>query len=310
MTLFPRKLTFQLTPLLDLLLIVIFAQYLDVRDRTAQDHETQSSETAELKSRAARADRQRSAIAAKLAATESDLNLARARLDNIGESVRKTLADKDEDARRLQEQRDLLAKALGEIFRLPEQTLRKVMQPLAGKDAARAAEELRKIRERIEKLRKSAPQQIVRHVVKYEELLKRCDLWEIHVDPRNNVRIAIGPKVHQFRFTAREFQATGNEEKDRDERRRYARDLRQDFYRKLFAFYKSLPQTKSVIIVLTSRESETTAAYLVAKAGIQDTADHIARESAGRITMVSTDLGNLEFGKSETRNPKSEGNSK
>jgi hypothetical protein len=310
MTLFPRKLTFQLTPLLDLLLIVIFAQYLDVRDKTAQDRETQSTESAALKSSAARAAEERHAIAAKLAATETELNLARARLDNIGESVRKKLADKDEDARRLAKQRDLLAKALGEIFRLPEQTLRDVMKPLAGKDAARAAEELRKIRRRIEKLRNSAPQQIVRHVVKYEELLKRCDLWEIHVDPRNNVRIAIGPKVHQFRFTAREFQATGNERKDREERRRYVRDLRQDFDRKLFAFYKSLPQTKNVIIVLTSRESETTAAYLVAKAGIQDTADHIARESAGRITLVSTDLGNLEFGKSETRNPNFEGNSK
>ena len=29
-----RRLTFQLTPLLDLLLIVIFAQFLDVRDTT------------------------------------------------------------------------------------------------------------------------------------------------------------------------------------------------------------------------------------------------------------------------------------
>lgn len=303
MTLFPKKLSFQLTPLLDLLLIVIFAQYLDVRDKSKQDRETQSTQAAAMKARAAEAAAQRDAVARKLAAAESDLNKAQSRLDAFNENVRKALANKDADAKRLQDQRDLLAKALAELFRLPEQKLRDVIKPLAGKDAARAAEELKKLRERIETLKDSAPQQIVRHVVKYEELLKRCDLWEIHIDRRNNVRIAIGPKVHQFRFTAREFQATGDEEKDREERRRYVRDLRQDFYRKLFAFYKSLPQTKSVIIVLASRESDTTAAYLAAKTGIQDTADHIARESAGRITMVSTDLGNLEFHAGNTKAP-------
>ena len=45
-----RRLTFQLTPVLDLLLIVIFAQFMDVQDKAENQEQTSSAQVENLES--------------------------------------------------------------------------------------------------------------------------------------------------------------------------------------------------------------------------------------------------------------------
>lgn len=289
MTISPRKVTFQLTPLLDLLLIVIFAQYLDVREtaKSAEDSaaKKESQVAADLK-----------AASQNQAAMQREIDKAKAALQNF-QSAQENQRQADADAiKRLQSQRDLLSQHLAALFRLPKDKLEELLKQLKGDDAARTAAEIQKLKDRLDKLQQSQPHQIIRHVVTYEELLKRCDVWEIHIDRQNIANVTVGEKSHEFRYSARDPDLSGDEESDRNERRRYFRDLQKDFEKRLFSFYKSLPQTKNVIIVLMSRGPGTTAAtYLAAKQGIQDTADHVSSESGARIQVVNTDLGALRF---------------
>ena len=137
---------------------------------------------------------------------------------------------------------------------------------------------------------------MVRHVVKFRELLKHCDIWEIHIDRRNVASLQIAGKAHEFDYSARSPKVTGDDDKDREERRRYFRDLTKDFEDKLYTLYRKSSPTKKVIIVLISHGPRTTVGtYLAAKAGIQDMADHVAVKTGAKIDIVFTDLGELRF---------------
>ncbi|MFQ5731988.1 MAG: hypothetical protein ACE5KM_08535 [Planctomycetaceae bacterium] len=284
MSLLPRRITFQLTPLLDLLLIVIFAQFLEVRDRTAQgriDFAKQSSQTASQLN------------AAKRARDDLQNRLDGARI--LADELKRQLAANDAESKRAREQRDLVSRTLARMFRMPEAAMRQALKPLAS-NTAQSKADVAKLRKMLKELQNSKPHQIVRHVVKFRELLKRCDVWELHVDRRNIAHLRLTGNRHEFRYSARPLKLTGDDDRDREERRRYFRDLKKDFKGKLFAFYKSLPQTKSIIIVLISRGPGTTAGtYFAARQGTQETADHISSESGARIQVVSTDLGELRF---------------
>ena len=295
MSLVPRKLTFQLTPLLDLLLIVIFAQYLDVRDKSASDEKSTAEQSAAMKKSVERAERDRDRFAKKLAASQTALQIRQEKLKRLDEQLRKQIAEEEQAAKTLRQQRDQISRMLARMFRLPEDVVRKTMESLANAGNSGKAEQLRKIRDRLKQLQKSKPHQILRHVVQYEELLKRCDIWEIHVTRKYNVTVVSGGKSHRFRYMAREPRPTKDEERERQEARRYVRDLSKNFATKLFAYYDSQPQTKSVIIVMVSHDGRDLSTFAAAKLGIQQTAFRISTKTGARVNMVVADLGTLRF---------------
>lgn len=292
MTLLPRKLTFQLTPLLDLLLIVIFAQYLDVRDKTTRDEQTTAEQTAEMRDDVQRTQRQRDRLAGKLA--EAIAN-RRDELHRLEERLRRQQAADRAAAKKLRQQRDEISRLLAEMFRLPPAAVKQTLKPLAVANNPRRAEELRKIRERLKKLQHSNPHQIVRHVVKYEELLKRCDIWEVHLSKTYNVTVTAGDAKQRFRITAREPRRTSDDEAARRELQRFVRDLAKDCETKLFKFFKGLPQPKSVVIVLVSHDGRDLSTFAAVKQGVQLTADHVSMNTGARVNMVVADLGTLQF---------------
>jgi hypothetical protein len=288
MTLFPRKLTFQLTPLLDLLLIVIFAQYLDVRNKSTRDEQSVAEQTAAMRDDRRRAQRERERLARQLA---DALRKNRADLQRLD----RQLAADEAQAKRLRQQRDDLSRLLAEMFRLPPEAVKQTLKPLTAAEDARRAEELRKLRDRLKKLQASKPHQIVRHVVKFEELLKRCDIWEVHLSKTYNVTVTTGETTQRFRITAREPRRTSDDEAARKELQRFVRDLAKDFEEKLFKFFKGLPQPKSVVIVLVSHDGGDLSTFAAVKLGVQLTADHVSVNTGARVNMVVADLGTLRF---------------
>jgi len=290
MTLLPRKVTFQLTPLLDLLLIVIFAQYLDIREESAQRRQSADRSSAELAETFERSRQQQHRLENELAETRQQLREQDQTVARLNASLDRAKQQQD----RLRKQRDLLARQLATLFGLPDDVLAKMLQPLRDVDRSRRPETTRTIRKRIETLGRQKPHRIVRHVVKFEEMLKRCDIWEVHVDRRNVASLTIAGKSFQFRYSVRPLKLTGDRRKDLREQQRYFRELTENFERELYSLYKGLPQPKNIIIVLISKDSNTPEAnYDAAKEGIRNTAGRISRDSGARIDVIYTDLGRL-----------------
>lgn len=290
MTLLPRKVTFQLTPLLDLLLIVIFAQYLEMRDESAAAKTQAAEKATENKDALSQARRTNEALQAKLEVSQQAVR----NRDNDIANLKRRLESDEERQKMLRDQRNLLAKQMAKLFGMPEKELAKVLKPLFTRDGPRRKQEIKKIEERIAKLRKSDPHRILRHVVKYQELLKRADIWEIHIARDNTATISIDGKSSKVAYSATPIKTTGDKEKDDAEFRRYFRQLKGDFVRRMVAYYKSLPQTKNVIIVLLSEGKGVTGfTYRAARDGMADVSLRIATEAGGRVQIVTAELGEV-----------------
>eukprot|EP00913_Durusdinium_trenchii_P008953 g8419.t1 len=296
----PRKLTMQLTPLLDLLLIVIFAQYMEMRDESNASSAREREQVATLESERDRLARLQNQIDRK---AQQD----RDRITKLRDQLRARSKQDDARVNKLTAQRDLLSKHLAALFQVPESTLKKTLEPLAAADVARTAAELKRLENKVKSLAAGGTPRVVRHVIKYEELLKRCDIWEIHVNAQNLARVVFGSRSHEFRYSAKLPQLVdGNDPQSKQRNKaeivRYRKELQDDFERKLFAYYKNLPQLKNVVIILLSRERDTPlATYDAAKLGLQQAADHISTDTGARITVVSTDLGQLKYEPAESR---------
>ena len=78
-----RRLTFQLTPLLDLLLIVIFAQFLDVRDTTTEREQLTSTQVATADQELAATQDQLAKIIAEKDKVEADREFLRKSLQEL-----------------------------------------------------------------------------------------------------------------------------------------------------------------------------------------------------------------------------------
>ena len=164
----PRRMVLQLTPLLDLLLIVIFAQYLDVgdRDRSREQELTlarreataamQRAATAESERQAALSDARRSARAAEQAATRLDGFL------------------------------DVAA----EMFALPPETQQRLLSGAAG-----TPEEIAAMRSRLTAVMSGDPAAVQLHLQTHEELRRHADIWRVHLDADGRVHLRAGGRV-------------------------------------------------------------------------------------------------------------------
>jgi chromosome segregation ATPase len=220
-----RRLTFQLTPLLDLLLIVIFAQFMDVRETT---------------------EKQEVDAKKKITSTTQDLEDAQAELTKITEELqakRDALKDLETASKRAFEDRDTLKKALensdnqrnaiaslySELFNVDEETMKKFIRQKEAEGVRLTKEQVDNLRAEFRRLAVITPQQAVEHLMTYEELLKRVDVWNIHVSANGVTMLEAGKNTIQFRAeTAR------------------------DFEREMIERVNGLPQPKGVVVIMVS----------------------------------------------------------
>ena len=154
-----RRLALQLTPLLDLLLIVIFAQYLDVgqRDRrTAGENERLRQSLAETR-------------------LQSEVQGNRlARLERVA-------FEAGEAAERSRTRAAAVTAAASALFHLPPGVVEAAVAKAA--DGTLSGEERDAIRETFRSLAGGDPQAVVRHLLETAEMRKRVDLWRLHLSP-------------------------------------------------------------------------------------------------------------------------------
>lgn len=227
----------QLTPLLDLLLIVVFAQYMDLQQtsqrtlasiRTLSKRQTDRAQRQRTRAEGERDDARR--------VRDNCLNEATAKAKTISElraeqdQLRKDLADAQQA--KLHALRDLqqIAKLLSELLNIPDQALKTALKDLP-------AEGKRKIRKALEDLRGKGAHAIIRHLRKQEELKKRVDIWEIHIGDKNILTVMFNGRKSGTGFRIRNSD---------------------DFRLKLERRFRAEPEPKSLVLLLASHSGGAT----------------------------------------------------
>ncbi len=285
------RLTMQLTPLLDLLLIVIFAQYMEVREtvRRAEASSSAALTVSEQQRRAAETQLQR--LAERWDADRQRWNALQARLTSELETARAELLQASRSGERAARQRDLLADFLRELLRLPDEAIERAIEALKRQDTARSAADLEAVRRRLHDLRRFQRGEVVEHAATFEELRKRCDIWELHVEPTGHVRFTANGRTHRFLVKAPSERFA---EKDDEARREEIRQAAERVADELFQHYKTLPQPKSVVVMLVTYSSRIT--YFWKRQvldGLQLAADRMRADANGRTRFDYAILGDL-----------------
>ena len=235
-----RRLTLHITPILDMLLIVLFMQFLDIKERAA-GLETQAA-----------------ASVASVTDMESQLQAAQA-----------VVAESQLEVDRVREQQGAIARTLGEVFRLtPEETrnfIKEMRAPtLNGPSPAAEAQ--------LKQLASGSPEPILQHLLTYDEIRKRCDVWELFIDGQNVAHLDSGDRERELRVNL-------NQAEDADIER---------FSVELETAYRSLPQPKHLVILMLTYDRD---ARLTVTEGISAALPKIV----DRLTGASTGLTRFEY---------------
>ncbi|MBL4885132.1 MAG: hypothetical protein JKY95_11435 [Planctomycetaceae bacterium] len=151
-----------------------------------------------------------------------------------GEVKKQVTLDQQKYQQHLQDlgkQRDQIVAALRDAFADSSDELEKLLDEIAASSPASQTLPKQQIDQLANKLVESEAHELVTFLMAYEEIRKRCDVWEIHLDQRGIAHLIAGKHRSQIRVTSIE-----------------------DFQRQLFETYKSLPQTKGLVIILVSYE--------------------------------------------------------
>lgn len=199
-----RKLTFQLTPLLDLLLIVIFAQYMevqqkaesaqnDLRDREVQLQEQFAAKQTELEQeyseREARMERVYSS-------READLQ---EKLDREQVAVSETREQIREHLESIIKQHEQAGTVLAEALNLPGELLKEVLRVRADAGPDQAAR-LEATVDRMQQVLESRGEELLQFVLRYDEMEKHVSVWEIYIQDNGQALFSDGGRSSLIAF--------------------------------------------------------------------------------------------------------------
>ena len=170
----PRRLTFQLTPLLDLLLIVIFAQYMEVQQKAESAQielqekkqeltEQLDSQREELRKELAE---QKAKLDSQFAANQEDLQATRKRYSEHYESILK--------------QHQQAGTAIAEALNLPGSLMEQIVR-LREDGSPDEANNLQAAVTRMQDMLKSRDSQMMEFILRYDEMQKHVSVWELYV---------------------------------------------------------------------------------------------------------------------------------
>lgn len=158
-----KRLTFQLTPLLDLLLIVIFAQYMEVQQTAASTDSAIQEQQTVLQQEF---DQQRKDLESTHATNRQTLEATRLRYSQQFKSI----IDQHHQAG------TTLAKTLNLPDRLLEETLK-----LRTTGQTADADRLEHAVNSLQKLLDSRSRELLQFMVRYDEMQKHVSVWELHL---------------------------------------------------------------------------------------------------------------------------------
>ena len=266
----PRRLTFQLTPLLDLLLIVIFAQFMDVRETTQQQEQSAAVQLSDVDRQleAARATIETLERANQQAAVQSERHrLTIADLERLADERAQTSGGVQGMLESVRRERDATATMLAELLRItPEEVATLASSIDAEAERANYAQEIE--RELKNHSNENTPADAVRHAMMFDELAKRCDIWQLHIDDNGFTTLTAGHWPARFQaYTSAEFE------------------------HELFEKYKSQPPPKQLVLLLLTHANAKAMFIEAAASGLPQAADRMRKDQSDRTRFEYAILG-------------------
>src|SRR5690606_36011917 len=165
----------------DLLLIMIFSLYLEVRlrDETSIQEAEQRAAAAE-----ARLTEERAALAAE-----------RVQLAEAARESNRRLAD-------VVAQQSRAADLIAELFDVPEHLVDDALRPLPAGSPPRTADEIERLRQRFRDLAALRGSDVIEHLFSYDELRKRADIWTLRIRA-NGELVFSSDAAHSHTFRAK-----------------------------------------------------------------------------------------------------------
>lgn len=255
-----RRVTVQLTALLDLMLILVFMQYIEIDEHVVE---------------------QQQAADQRVAAAEQELHDVRVNHELLAADLQKHAADLDDaraaitqmegDTEKLREQRDLLVSVLPDLFSQPEEKIKKLMSTTLPDGTKHTPEQLDKLKQEFRKLSQQQPDAAMRHLMTFNEMKKRCDLWHLHVLDSGVIALATEKTTVKFRAeSASSFEET------------------------LFQRYKALSDPKSLVIILFSYGDTDFGVYKAVKDGLPLATRRMEQDALGRTRFTFREIGFFE----------------
>ncbi|MCA9061219.1 MAG: hypothetical protein KDA85_22050 [Planctomycetaceae bacterium] len=210
-----RRLTFQLTPLLDLLLIVIFAQYLEVRQTQVQADEELADRTQVLEREfSERVEQLKNQTDQEAAAQFAALEEQRERYAQQFDSI--------------VDQHQRAGTTLAEAFDLPGEVIEQILS-LQSSGQADQAERARQAAANLKQLLETRGDRFLQFLIRVDEMQKHVTVWEIYIQENGRALLTDGDQQITVSF-----------------------ETSDEFVTRLFEAGKSLPEPRTLVVMLLS----------------------------------------------------------
>ena len=190
-----RRFTLQLAPLLDLLFIVLFAQYIDLQEATKRE----IAQATQRSQEAVQAEREAARLRTDALSQVSELNqrleqfeIEKRRLQRELELAR---AETQKEGQAREELEKLAAKDRTAIGQLVQNVLRINQDSILEAIQGAPAPDRQRLRASFEEMNTKSAAAVIHHLRSTEELKKRADLWEVYIDDNNSVRVTLVGEV-------------------------------------------------------------------------------------------------------------------
>lgn len=257
MSLTRRKITLQLTPLLDMMLIVIFAQYMEVQ--IAASRQSQEAHAAVAKSEhSEQARRKEERSRARL---QADLGAERARLREFEREAEQQRIDLAAALRETQAERDRLAALVAEWLKLDPQEVAKLL-------AAGSAEAREKLLAALQRLKPDERAAMLQKLLATDAVRKVSDVWDVYVADNNQIRVKSGDWSTSFRAESVD-----------------------EFELHFLEWYRSLPPTRSLVVVTVSWGDAAARTREAVRGGIVRALERIRTDRGGKTVFEYVPIG-------------------
>lgn len=256
-----RRLALQMTPLLDMLLIIVFAQYLDMREREQFSLAENQAAVVELESTRERL---------------KSLVLEEQHLRHQIEMDRRQLATSQLQLEKTQDQNLAIGELVTELFRIPPGELDELLTAARVPALERSPQEAARVREQFRQISQMSRGQMIEHLLSYDELRKRCDIWELHIDDKGFATISFGQKSTRLRIPT-----LINDDVNVDA-----------LVDNLYSWYRALPQPKNLVVLLLTCERGTRISVMDAvRKALPILMQRMQADHFGQIRFEYADLG-------------------
>ena len=258
-----RRLILTMTPLLDLMLMVIFAQYMDLQNAAAEERSER------LRAQQAKSDMETTRREAfdsmeKLNQKLSDVQGQNEQLRvQLASSEKKHEQEMSQEKRRAAEQLRAVGKVFQDVLHLPPDAVKKALR-------GASPEEIESVLREITAVRQQSLAGIVQHLRETVEFHKRWDVWEVHIRKNGSVRIKVRGKVIR-----EELFPAG----------------RDSFFVQVEPLMKGLEEPKSFVLVLISYADVTRKAREDVAEGLQLVKEKLRHHWSQEKQIYITELG-------------------